>query len=163
MSASSSLSTDKSPKRVHKRSAFVGGVVREVDHSTKTRACDFHPLGFRGRSLGEVFDRVDLCDGGVVNLPYVRLVNLVTSALPREKQEERRFAMVDREKRQWLIGTLEDGHEVRSGFPPAEELFYLHGVFVGYRSEPDVIGNRIATHGNHSNTEQPMGQRLHEK
>ena len=95
----SSRSTgDYFPKGVHEFRPLIGAVVREVDRSGKARAGDFRPFGFQGSSIAEVLDRVDLCDGGVINLPDEGLLNASRSALAREKREQCRVARVELEQ-----------------------------------------------------------------
>src|SRR5512133_3901144 len=79
---------DEFPKGVHECRPFVGAVGREVDRSPKTRTGNFYRLRFRSGDVGEVFDCVDLCDGGVVNLSDEGLVEETTSLLAREKRED---------------------------------------------------------------------------
>ena len=65
---------DGLPKSDHKCRTLLGRVGGEVDGSGKARAFDFHPFRFQGRSIGGVFDRVDLRDDRVVNPSDVALL-----------------------------------------------------------------------------------------
>jgi hypothetical protein len=111
---------DDFPKGVHECRPFVRAVGREVDRSTNAGAGDFYPLGFRSGDVGEVFDRVNLCDGGVVDLSDESLVDETTPVLAREKREECRFASVDPEQRDRLTGPLEHGQRVRTDRLPVK-------------------------------------------
>ena len=155
------LSRNDLLKGVHECRPFLSSVGREVDRSTKPRAGDFYPLGFRGRDVGEVFDRVDLCDGGVENLSNVGLVDEITSILAREKREDCRFASVDPEQRDRLIEPLQHGQGVRTGLLLVEKLFHFRDVLVRYGSEPHVIGDRVTSHWNHSRLLSKKAQGFH--
>ena len=126
---------DEFPKGVHECRPFVGAVGREVDRSTKAGAGDLYPLWFRSGDVAEIFDRVNLCDGGVVNLSDESLVDETTSVLAREKREECRFASVDPEQRDRLTGPLEHGQRVRTGLLPVKELLHIQDVLLRYCSE----------------------------
>lgn len=57
---------------------------------------------------------------------------------------------MDLEQSGRLIGPFEYGQRVsRIGFLPAEELFYFRDVLARYCCEPQVIGNRVPSHGDH--------------
>lgn len=79
------LSRDDFLKSVHECRPFLGRVGRKVDQSGKAGAGDFYPSRCRGRKIGEVFDRMDLGDGGVVDLSDVGLVEETTFAFARKK------------------------------------------------------------------------------
>jgi hypothetical protein len=73
------------PEALPSMQPFVAGARREVDHSRKARACDFHSCGFRRGSVDEIIDRVDLGDGRVVDLADVHLTEGGAFALARGK------------------------------------------------------------------------------